>query len=93
MLFLDQLLHFVPLVLVISVLFTAKLILLIIVLLLLVASGLSLVAVKIYYLFLVLLDYSILFVYLLLQSPSDLEHIIIVLSDVFFDALYVLLSV
>lgn len=77
--------------LVISVLFTAELILLIIVLLLLVASGLSLVAVKIYYLFLVLLDYSVFFVYLLLQSPSDFQHIIVVLSDVFFDALYVLL--
>ena len=79
--------------LVISVLLTGHLILFGIVLLLLVASSLSLITVKIYNLFLVLLDHSVLFVYLLLQSSSDLQHIIVMLSDVLLDALYVLLSV
>jgi hypothetical protein len=80
-------------VLVISLLLARHLILLVIILLLLVASGLLFIIGQVHQLLFILLDHSVLLVDLLLQSPSDLEHVIIVLTDVLFDPFNVLLSV
>jgi hypothetical protein len=80
-------------VLVISLLLTGHLILLSIVLLILVASGLLFIICLVHQLLFILLDHSVLLINLLLQGPGDLQHVIIVLTDVLFYPFNVFLPV
>jgi hypothetical protein len=80
-------------VLVISLLLTGHLILLSIVLLILVASGLLFIICLVHQLLFILLDHSVLLINLLLQGPCDLQHVIIVLTDVLFYPFNVFLPV
>ena len=79
--------------LVISLLLTGHLILLRIVLLILVASGLLFIICLVHQLLFILLDHSVLLINLLLQGPGDLQHVIIVLTDVLFYPFNVFLPV
>ena len=79
--------------LIISLLLTGHLILLSIVLLILVASGLLFIICLVHQLLFILLDHSVLLINLLLQSPCDLQHVIIVLTDVLFYPFNVFLPV
>ena len=78
--------------LIIGLLLASHLVLFSLVLLLLLAFGLRLLVLQVHQLLLILLNHSLLLINLLLQRPSDLQHVIIVLSNVLLDTLHVLLT-